>query len=72
MTEQQITLAKALDLVSFQLIAGKWQVKDVKGNVFGFVFGDVFKSVYGNVHGHVVGTSNGKHWDYLETPQEDN
>ena len=80
MTKEQITLTEALDLVSFQLIAGKWQVKHVKGNVCGHVCGDVWGSVFGsvlgdvltNILGRVFGTINGKHWGYVKTSQEDN
>ena len=69
MTEQQITLARALDLVSFHLIDGEWQVKDVQGHVTGNVKGGVGGNVNG-VGGHVFGTINGKHWLYVESPKE--
>ena len=60
MTKQQITLSEALDLVDFQLSGGEWQVKDVKGDVYGnvrgFVFGSVWCRVLGRVGRRVVET----------------
>lgn len=75
LTEHQITLATALDLVSFGVdIYGKWQVKDVKGDVCGDVKGSVRGDVRGdvrhNVEGGVFGTIDGKHWLYVETPKQ--
>ena len=74
MTKQQITLAKALDLVDFHFAGGEWMVKDVKGDVWGNVrgslFGSVFGDAWGNIVGRVFGTINGKDWDYVETPKQ--
>ena len=50
MTKQQITIEEALKLVSFIFDEEQgWQVKNVKGTVFGNVLGDVKDSVRGDV-----------------------
>lgn len=54
-----ITLEKALELVDFVEISGKYCVSHVKGNVEGHVEGTVYGSVEGHVHGGVKGTIGG-------------
>ena len=54
-----ITLAQALELVSFQQYDnGDWQVLDVRSHI------------NGDVDGHVYGTINGRRWQSVETPKE--
>lgn len=82
MTEQ-ITLEKALELVSFTKDrAGKWFIGNIYGNVLGNIYGHVEGDVCGNVGGnvgggvggnvcgYVRGTILGKKWAFIETPRE--
>jgi hypothetical protein len=56
---KQITLEEALKLVEFKNVGGVWQVRSVKGSVYGdvhgAVFGDVCHHVFGDVGGSVLG-----------------
>jgi len=54
----QITIEEALVLVEFQFGLHKWQVRNIRG------------TVYGDVWGSVVGTIRGRHWKFIETPKE--
>ena len=66
MTEQ-ITLEKALKLVTFTLAPdGNWRIIHVLDDVYGSVYGDV----NGYVKGTVYGTINGKEWRSIETPKD--
>ena len=84
---KQITLKEALELVTFSHVPGKgWEVRNVRGNVFGNVDGAVWGNVNGgvggavngavvgavcgSVGGDVRGTIKGREWTFVETPKE--
>ena len=79
---KQITLEKALELVSFyQGLDGIWYVDNVKGKITGDVFDDIEGTVHGDVTGDVCGSIwgdvgrvdgriNSREWQYVETPKE--
>ncbi len=84
---KQITLEEALRLVSFYHRDDcDWEVRNVRGNVFGNVDGAVWGNVNGgvggavngavggavggNVGGDVRGTIKGRSWEFVEPPKE--
>ena len=56
---EQITLGELLELVSAEKIGGKWNLREIRGDVSGDCLGSIGGDVCGNIGGSVEGDIEG-------------